>query len=136
MNRIELIQQVLPLLYEPDRLARRNYARSSYGMKHEVEEALKFYISNDELIQAAVGLKYRYKIGDPNYTFYVVPKYPSSIHHYAQLPSRPKGVWKKHWEAYHTSRKLIDDMVNSLIKDDTSDDSRFTKLAKVVGYHS
>ena len=136
MNRIQLIQQVIPLLYIPVAEKRKNRARSSYGLKHEVEQELDFYITNQELIDAMVGLGFPHKVGDPNYTFYVCPLYPSSIHQYAQLPSRPKGVWKKHWEHYHYAQKQIRELVNSLIQHDTSDDSRFTKLARVVGHHS
>jgi hypothetical protein len=134
MNRIQLIQQVIPLLYEPRPNKHRTYARSSYGIKHDVERSLDFYVTNDELIEAMVGLDYPHKVGDPNYTFYVKSKFPFSMNNAPSL--RPKYCKKEEWENYLHARKLIDDMVRFLIQHDTSDDSRFTKLAKVVGYHS
>lgn len=133
MNRIQLIQQVIPLLYTPAPRRHSTYARGSYGLKHEVEHALDFYVSNEELIEAMVGLGYLHKPGDPNYTFYLKSKFHPSL---MFLPHRPPRTRKAEWEECQNAKKLIEDMVRFLIQHDTSEDSRFTKLARVVGYHS
>jgi len=40
-----------------------NYQVSSYGIKHDVERALGYYISNGELIAAMIFLGFEYKRG-------------------------------------------------------------------------
>ena len=138
MNRLDLIEFVLPLLYET-KTKRKNYARSSYGMKHEVERALNFYITNDELIAAATKLGWTHTTGSPNYTFYVKSKFPGS---FFQGSSRTPTDYKfshlkqTEWDAYKHACTQIDDLIRELTKEDESDSSHFVKLAKKVGYHS
>lgn len=138
MNRIDLVKFVLPLLMEPKPKNKR-YARSSYGLKHEVEYALRFYITNDEMIEAGKQLGWMHTEGDPNYTFYVKAKFPSYwFQPYSRREHEPLRSQRltKEWKAYQAACAEIDAWVEEATKADTSEDTRFQKLAKVVGYHS
>lgn len=137
LTRIELIQLVIPLLWEVKPKMPKSKWRGSYGAKHTVEHALQFYITNDEFIEAAVGLGIPHEAGDPNYRFALKSRFnedwfqPSS-----RKTHKPYGERKAKWDAYMEACIQMDGIVYQLIAADTSDESRFTKLAKVVGYHS
>jgi hypothetical protein len=137
MNRNDLIKQVIPLLYDyPQGIPKKQWW-GSYGAKHFVGHALDFYITNDEFIQAAVEMGIQHKVGDPNYSFGMKERFPSDwFQPTGRRTSKPFHERQKKWDAYQDACKEIDRIVENLIKDDTSDDSRFTKIAKVVGYHS
>jgi hypothetical protein len=135
-ERIALIQQVIPLLWNyPQGIPKKQWC-GSYGSKHGVEHALGFYITNDEFIQAAVEMGIQHEKGDPNYRFGMKPRFPTNWFQLdsRRLSHRPHGETQKKWDAYLDACKEIDRIVHSLIKDDTSDDSRYTKLTKVVGH--
>lgn len=134
--RLALIQTLFPLFYEVTPTGKRWV--SSYGMKHDLEYGLfqhpdKFYFSNDETITALVALGIPHRQGDPNYGFRVKEKFPVGFLR-ANVKTRPKYGKKTEWEAYLHARKEMDALVDDLIKDTDPKDSRFTRLAKVIGY--
>lgn len=136
MNRNDLIKFVIPLLWEvKPKLPKKDW-RGSYGAKHAVEHALNFYITNDEFIQCAVELGIPHQVGDPNYRFAIKDRFPTDwFQPFSRKSTKPYGERKAKWEAYVTACREIDRTVDALIRNDTSTDSPFTKLAKVVGYH-
>jgi len=138
MDRNTLIKQVIPLMWEvPAKLPKTKWW-SSYGAKHTVERALEFYITNDEFIQAAVELGIPHEVGDPNYGFKLKSRFPPDWFQPGgrRQTTKLRGERQSTWDAYIHACSEIDRIVSSLIQHDTSDDSRFTKLAKVVGHHS
>lgn len=139
-TRTALIQAMFPYFYEVKQKGPRSKCYySSYAIKHDLEWGMfaydndKFYFGNEETIRALVALGVPHYVGQPNYGFKVKAKFPMM---YVRNPirSRPKYESKKKWEAYLLARKELDALVAELTKDDTSDASSFTKLAKVVGY--
>jgi hypothetical protein len=130
-----LIQVLFPLLYDIKPKMPRSKARSSYGMKHDFEHALGFYIANSETIPALVALGVPHFPGDPNYGFKVKEKFPMDWIRNSPPLTRPKYESKTEWEAYLHARSTIDALVEELVAGDTSSDSRFKKLGRVLGYH-
>jgi hypothetical protein len=137
MNRTDLIKTVIPLLWEVKPTLPKKEWRGSYGAKHSVEHALNFYITNDEFITACVDLGVPHEVGDPNYRFALKDRFVTDWFQPSHRKAvKPYSERKDKWEAYQHTCAEIDRIVDSLIATDTSTDSRFTKLAKVVGYHS
>lgn len=135
--RLALIQTLFPLFYEVTPKGKK--WMSSYAMKHDLEYGLfqspnKFYFSNDELIAALVLLYVPHRQGDPNYGFRVKDKFPTMWVRNTPPTTRPKYGKKTEWEAYLHARKEMDALVDELIKDTDPKDTRFTRLAKVIGY--
>jgi hypothetical protein len=134
-ERIALIQQVIPLLWNYPQGIPRNQWRGSYGSKHGVENALRFYITNDEFIQAAVAMGIQHEKGDPNYRFGMKPRFPTDWFQPSyRISTRPPRERVAKWNAYLDACKEIDRIVHNLTKDDTSDDNRYEKITKVVGH--
>jgi len=76
--------------------------RSSYGMKHEVEDLLGKYVSNDDLIRCGISLGLPHRVGYPNYTFFLKSKFPP-MWLTNRVTTRPKGARKDQWAAYQTA---------------------------------
>ena len=130
MNRIQLIQELLPLLYDWSKKTTKRVG--SYGGKHAIEHLIDFYITNDEFIEACVGLDIPHTKGNPNYTFHMKHRFPSIPDH--RTTQRPKWCKKAEWDDYLHAKEQSNTIVNNLIEN-TEGSSRFQRLASVVGHH-
>ena len=131
MNRIELIQALLPLLYDWSKTTKE--VVGSYGGKHDVEKLIDFYITNDEFIEACVGLRIPHMEGHPNYVFYMKRRFDTTLYR-NRITERPKGYYKKKWQVYLDAKEKSNDIVNNLIEN-VEGETRFQRLASVVGHH-
>lgn len=131
MNRIQLIQTILPLLYDWD--TKTKEVVDSYSGKHDVEKLINFYISNSEFIEACIGLGIPHKkIQEPNYIFYMRRKWDMFFQR-NNTTTRPRGYSIKKWEAYLSAKQQSDNIINDLIQN-VEGDSTFQRLGAVVGY--
>lgn len=131
MNRIQLIQALIPLLYDWSKKTKKRVG--SYGGKHVVEHLIDFYITNDEFIEACVGLGIPHTKGDPNYTFHMKHRFPS-IPDRDRPTQRPKWCRKAEWDAYLSVMEYSNIIINDLIEN-VKGETRFQRLASVVGHH-
>ena len=132
--RIALLQQIIPLLWDyPQGIPKKQWW-NSYGAKHVVEHALQYYITNDEFIEAAVQLGIQHEKGSPNYSFGMKQRFPTDWFQpsYRQA-TRPKHETQKKWNAFQDACKEIDAIIHNLIKDDTSEESRYGKITRAIG---
>ena len=131
MNRIQLIQALLPLLYDWSKKTKKRVG--SYGGKHVVEHLIDFYITNDEFIEACVGLGIPHTKGDPNYVFYMKSRFEMSLRSNNTM-ERPKWCRKAEWDAYLSAKEYSNTIINDLIGN-VEGETRFQRLASVVGHH-
>lgn len=137
MNRIQLIQALIPLLYDWSKTPKGNTTQKqvgSYGGKHAIEHLIDFYITNDEFIEACVGLGIPHKKGDPNYVFYMKSRFELNLHNHSVITKRPKWFKKAEWDAYLHAKEQSNTIVNNLIEN-VEGETRFQRLASVVGHH-
>lgn len=135
MNRKQLIQALVPIFYD----IQKKPAENSYHIKHDLEYGVfarpdKFYFGNTETIEALVEMGIPHKAGPLNYLFALKPKFHMDWLRNEPPSQKPKYTRTTEWEAFLAARKACDELVADLLKHDTSEDDRFRKLAKVVGY--
>ena len=75
---------------------------NSYGLKHEVEDLIGTYVSNEDAIRCGLEMGLAHTAGSPNYIFHIRPKF-EMWWLLNNIKTKPRGARKTQWEAYLTA---------------------------------
>lgn len=134
-----LIQFLFSQFYEVKPTQPRSKCRSSYGMKHEFENALfhgwegRFYFSNSETKEALAHIPHFTE--GPNYYFRVKPRF--RIHWMEQnrhLTNRPYGERKDKWATYTQAREKLCQLQSEVFAATHDIPALYQKFIALVGH--